>query len=215
MADQPEFAHYAVLDTETTGLRHVADGGAARVIQYGLIVVDHTLRYITHREVFVNLEADGPYDWFAPGIQEALAINRILPGALRQLGSSPREALSEALNIDWRGTCLAAWGLDFDLKMVEGEHQLLGISGLPWSYRTLDVRSMCAGEQARAGARDHKPFQYLGCAEWIERTLPTRTQRRFSYRDLHDLMAGRREHDAIFDAAQTIWAMRLYCEAVL
>lgn len=207
-----DFDRIAVLDTETTGLRHVSDGGAARVIQYGLIVVDATtLRYVTHRETFVNLGDD--YDWFAPGVQEAMAINRI-PRAILQLGGSPREALGEALDIDWRGTCLAAWGLDFDLKMVEGEHQLLGISGLPWSYRTLDIRSMCAGEQVRTGARAGDPFQYLGCGEWIERTLPTRTRRRFSYRDLHGLMAGRREHDAIFDAAQTVWAMRLHCESV-
>ncbi len=214
MSNVPEFTQIAVLDTETTGLRHVSDGGAARVIQYGLVVIDATtLRYVTHREAFVDLGED--YDWFAPGVAEAMAVNGILPGTLRQLGDDPRTALAAALNIDWRGTCLAARGMDFDLKMVEGEHQLLGISGLPWSYRTLDVRSMCAGEQVRAGAREGKPFQYLGCGEWIERTLPTRTRRRFSYRDLHGLMAGRREHDAIFDAAQTVWAMRLHCESVL
>jgi hypothetical protein len=206
----PEFSQIAILDTETTGLQHVTRGGTARVVQYGLVVLElPTLRYVTHRQALVNLEADGPFDWEHPDVQAAMAVNRLQPAVLRATGASPRSALGQALSIDWRGTCLAAWGMEFDLEMIVGEHRLLGVSGVPWHYRTLDIRSLCAGDQVwYAAQRDSAAFKYLGCRDWIADAHPTMQPPP----DLEMLLRGRRAHDALYDAAMTAIALRLYCE---
>ena len=204
-----EFTQIAILDTETTGLRHVTQGGTARVIQYGLVVLElPSLRYVTHREALVNLDAWRAFDWEQPDVQSALAVNHLEPAFMRAHGMPARAALGHALSIDWRGTCLAAWGLEFDLGMIEGEHKLLGVSGLPWHYRTLDIRSLCAGEQLRDAVVRGSPFYYLGCHDWImdtHRAMPRPPI------ELHRIMEGRYEHDALYDAALAALALQLYC----
>ncbi len=205
---EAEFTQIAILDTETTGLRHVTRGGTGRVIQYGLVVLElPTLRYVTHREALVNLDACRAFDWEQPDVQDALAVNHLEPAFMRAHGIPAREALGHALSIDWRGTCLAAWGLEFDLAMVEGEHKHLGISGVPWHYRALDIRSLCAGEQMRDAVVRGSSFHYLGCHDWI---VGARGAGR-APEDLEHLMQGRCEHNALYDAAMAALALRVYC----
>ncbi len=134
--------YWVVTDLETSGL----DESRHEIIQIARVVVDTVNRCIVPGMDTVNYVR--PSNWVSRS-RESDLIHKISLDTLSSEGVHIGEALGNwSRGIDWSQSVLAAWGADFEQKFLSRAYKLSGRI-LPYSYKTIDVRSQFQLEQAR------------------------------------------------------------------